>query len=1090
VERVPEAKLLPPALPRVLVPRPRLESRLDEALTHRLTAVVAPAGFGKSTLLAEWAETNRCAWYTLTGDDDTFEQLFNGVTAALRLRVPGLQEALTETTAARQVRGPDAEAEEDRRARAHAALLALQLEDRLASDLVLVLDDLHEVRPGTASAWFVEALCRQSPTRLHLVVLSREEPPFPTARLRAQGQAVELTGSMMAFAPDETVQLITGVAGGADTSTAAALQEMTRGWPAAVRLAAESWSDRPGATGVAVGAMPEAIFAVLAEEVFALVDAEVTSFVRTVAPLDAFTVALCDALGLERAREHLDELERRGLFLVPYGGSEGWYSLHPLVRDFALARLGGGVHDDRETLLRAASWLAGDGHVRAALRCRMAAGDHAAASADLCRHGYAMVAEGGATDVIRTIDALPPRWHTPPIEQLDGEARHAVGDWDGALRCFERLGDTTESLPASAAWRSGLIHYQRGDLDAALAAYQRGMSSPPGPDRALLSAWAAAVHWLRGELDVCRQLAGEAFEMAKAHGDDRALAAAHTALAMVAALEGDRRANDAHYLRALTHAERSGDVMQLIRIRSNRGSRYLEEGHYAEALQELDGAIRLADLAGYGSFRALALSNRGQTLTRLGRLEEAMRDLASARAYYQRSGTRLLAYPLANIGDVHRARGERSLARAAYEEALELAASTGDLQGLVPALAGLARIVVDDEPERATTLAERAASSGPALDRARAMVSAGWIALQLDELGSASDWAKKATDAARAQRDRATEVEALELELMCGHDTDVTRRGLVEVASMWRALGNPLAEARTELALARLTRGVEAIAFAESALQRFRAAGARAAAAEAAGVAAALRDRPTAPVTIQVLGSFRLTRRAGPVGPAEWGSRKPRDLLKLLVARRGGPVRREAVLDILWPGEDPVKAGKKLSVALSTLRALLDPTKEFEPEHFVTADRAAVWLTLAHLEIDLERFLDAADDGLRRDARGEADSVVLLQAAETAFAGDAFEEDAYEEWAAPIREVARSTYISVVRALADHAAQNREYDVVVRLLLRVLEADSYDENAHLMMVRSLLANGRHGEAHRMYRSYCDRMDEIGIEPAPFPGNAR
>jgi DNA-binding SARP family transcriptional activator len=471
-------------------------------------------------------------------------------------------------------------------------------------------------------------------------------------------------------------------------------------------------------------------------------------------------------------------------------------------------------------------------------------------------------------------------------------------------------------------------------------------------------------------------------------------------------------------------------------------------------------------------------------------LEEAMQDLSAARTYYQRAGTRLLAYPLANVGDVHRARGERSLARAAYEEALELSRSTGDLQGLVPALAGLARIVVDEQPERAMALAEEAASSGPALDRARAMVTAGWIALQRGDLGAASEWSKHATDAARAQRDRATEVEALELDTMAAHDPNAVRRGLVEVASMWRALGNPLAEARTELALSRLTSGVDAIAFAESALQRFRAAGARASAAEAAAVASSLRNKQTATVMIQVLGSFRMMRRGVVVGATEWGSRKPRDLLKVLVARRGGPVRREALLEILWPGEDAMRAAKKLSVALSTLRALLDPTKEFAADHFLAADRAAVWLILPHVDIDLENFLDAAHTGLRRHESGETDSVVLLQAAETAFAGEPFEEDAYEEWAVAIRETAHNAYISVIRALADHASQAGEHEVVVRLLMRVLESDGYDEHAHLALVRSLVAHGRHGEAHRTYRTYCDRMDEIAIEPAPFPGIPR
>jgi DNA-binding SARP family transcriptional activator len=143
-----------------------------------------------------------------------------------------------------------------------------------------------------------------------------------------------------------------------------------------------------------------------------------------------------------------------------------------------------------------------------------------------------------------------------------------------------------------------------------------------------------------------------------------------------------------------------------------------------------------------------------------------------------------------------------------------------------------------------------------------------------------------------------------------------------------------------------------------------------------------------------------------------------------------------------------------------------------------------------HVDIDLETFLDAAHTGLRRHAAGETDSAVLLQGAETAFAGEPFEEDAYEEWAAAIRETAHNTYVSVIRALADHASQAGEHEVVVRLLMRVLEGDSYDEHAHLALVRSLLAQGRHGEAHRMYRIYCDRMDEIAIEPTPFPGNRR
>ena len=270
------------------------------------------------------------------------------------------------------VRGPDADAEQDDRARAHAAFLSLQLEDRMRSDLVLVLDDLHELAPGTPSARFVESLCRQSPPRLHLVALSRRDPPFPTARLRAQGLAAEITGAMMAFAPDETGALVSGVTGIESGDTITQVQEVTRGWPAAVRLGAEALRERAAVPGSPRSATlrPRTIFSVLADEVFDRAEPEVAALVRTVAPLDGFTAGLCAALDLSDAQPTLDALERRGLFLQPHGGGEGWYSLHPLVREFALDRMALGA-DEVERIQRTASaWLEGAGHLLPALRSR------------------------------------------------------------------------------------------------------------------------------------------------------------------------------------------------------------------------------------------------------------------------------------------------------------------------------------------------------------------------------------------------------------------------------------------------------------------------------------------------------------------------------------------------------------------------------------------------------------------------------------------------------------------------------------------------------------------------------------------------
>ena len=147
-----------------------------------------------------------------------------------------------------------------------------------------------------------------------------------------------------------------------------------------------------------------------------------------------------------------------------------------------------------------------------------------------------------------------------------------------------------------------------------------------------------------------------------------------------------------------------------------------------------------------------------------------------------------------------------------------------------------------------------------------------------------------------------------------------------------------------------------------------------------------------------------------------------------------------------------------------------------------------MWLVHEHCEIDLERFLRAAAEGIRRDAEGDEGCVAALSAAEAIYTGDPFEEDAYEDWVQAIREEARVAHVSVTRTLADHAARGGDHDAAVRLLLRVLERDPFDERAHLRLVRSLRAAGRHGEAHRAYRAYCNRMEEVGVEPAPFPSS--
>jgi DNA-binding SARP family transcriptional activator len=242
-------------------------------------------------------------------------------------------------------------------------------------------------------------------------------------------------------------------------------------------------------------------------------------------------------------------------------------------------------------------------------------------------------------------------------------------------------------------------------------------------------------------------------------------------------------------------------------------------------------------------------------------------------------------------------------------------------------------------------------------------------------------------------------------------------------------------------------------------------------------------------VAVHCLGAFRVMREGGIVPLTAWQSKKARTLLKILVARRGRLTTRDFLMEALWPDESREVVSRRLSVALATLRAVLDPDKRHPPDRFVVGDRDAVRLDLANLPVDVEQFLAAAAGALASYGHHEArEARAELAQAESLYTGDFLDEDQYEDWATPLRDEARTTYVSVVRALAALADASGHLDDALRYHRRVLERDAWDEGAHLALVSLLERAGRHGEARRCYRVYVSRMDEIRVPVAPFPSS--
>jgi ATP/maltotriose-dependent transcriptional regulator MalT/DNA-binding SARP family transcriptional activator len=1064
-----------PKTPGFVLRRPHLEERLDETFGKRLALVVAGAGYGKSTLVGSWSEDLKAAWHTLGPLDHALGAFTENLLAALaRAEIVVSKELAAAVGSAAPV------LDEPRRAQGIGALLCEWLSASLPHDLMLVIDDLHEIDGGSAAIHLIETLCRQAPEHLHLVLVSREEPPFPTERLRGQGHVVELAAVDLVLRKDEIAELARMALGGDGSRYAPQLHALTGGWPAAARMAIERMRHLPPEerqAALAAMAGPRGpLFSYLAEEVLAGEAVEVRSLLRTVAPLDRFTAGLCQSLGLPEAAEALADLGKRGLFVQERGE---WFSVHPLVREFTLSAWDVTAKETREIHRRAAAWLEANGNLEDALASLEAASDYEGLARLISLRGADLIAAGSAEIVIHLAGLLPENLRDTATDRVLGEAYAVRGEPELALAAIGRAAVGTPLLDPAVAWRLVQTYHLRDSLEEAVAVHARTRASDlETPDRALLYAWTASAYRRLGDMEACRRFARRALEVATVCRDDRALAAAHTASSF--ASEPDRHTCRRHLKHALEAAERAGDVLQIIRIRNNRGSLLLEESDYVAAIAELERAMHLADAVGYAGLRALTLMNRGLAHWCVGHLDDAKADYETAVEIYRPTGSQEISYALIGLGDVHRERGDLVLARAAYEEGLAIGERSGDLQSIVPGLYQLAKVLVDDEPERAAQLAARAVSFGWP-DPAWALNAAGWIALVRGDRQSASETAERAGAVAREAGDRFGLAESLELEALSTLDSQRQARALEGALAIWRELGNGVHEAAVELARARLAPGRDARIRAERAARRLRSAGVRSGSSGAAGLLRFVAPGPDAPVAVETLGAFRVLREGRPVEHGEWQSKKARDLLKILVSRRGRPVPREVLTEALWPRENPAKVSNRLSVALSTVRSVLDPEHRLESDHYVRADSSTI--SLRNAEIDVEEFLAEAEGGLGEN--GER-----LEEAEALYAGDFLEEDPYEDWAAPLREESRATYIQVARALARRSLEAGELEQAARYLRRILERDPYDEKAHLALVAGLASSGQHGEARRAYQTYVSRMAEIAVEPTLYPAVGR
>jgi LuxR family maltose regulon positive regulatory protein len=465
-------KFMPPRLPVGWVPRPRLAAQLETGLESPVTLLAATAGAGKSALLGAWAATRESggpvAWLSLDVADSDRHRFWSGVLHALaRARVPEPVASLT----------------------AHPAesidLIVPALVNalfELEEPVVLVLDDLHELREGGVLA-DLDRLLRQSPPALRLVIATRSDPPLRLGRLRLAGELTEIREADLAFTERETGALLRAAGVELAPADVTRLWRRTEGWAAGLRLAALTLRGHPDPPRfVAAFAGDDAAMAdYLLAEVLARQPDDLVEFLLRTSVVDFVCGELADAItGRTDGGRVLAQLEREHALVTALGDDRPWHRYHPLLRELLRSQLAFRMPEEIPEIHRRASrWYLASGRPSRALRHAAHAGDWDSVAAVASDHWLPLLVRGELSTLREVLERLPEgRAQADPEVALALAALkldQADGDGDNAEELYGSARAGRELVPAArracfdlGVAAVGLMRARlRGDVEAA-----------------------------------------------------------------------------------------------------------------------------------------------------------------------------------------------------------------------------------------------------------------------------------------------------------------------------------------------------------------------------------------------------------------------------------------------------------------------------------------------------------------------------------------------------------------------------------------------------------------------------------------------
>ncbi|OBK39482.1 helix-turn-helix transcriptional regulator [Mycobacterium sp. 1165196.3] len=661
-------KLHVPAIGAQLVHRGALLDALTAGRRRKLTLLSAPAGWGKTTLLAQWAsgagEDERFAWLSLDSSDNDPVWFWMYAVAALQKVSPGTGIRAVELLAM----GADP---------VQVVLPTLLNDlDTIANPVVLILDDYHQV-VGRAVHEQLAFFISRMPANLHLVLATRSDPMLPLARLRASGELAEVRTDDLRFGPIEAHHLLNDVIGlGLAPNDIHLLHQRTEGWAAGLYLAALSLAGRADTAAFikTFAGDNRHIVDYLMAEVLDGQPADLRGFLLRTSVLGRLSGALCDAvLQTSGSASVLQKIERENLFVVPLDTSRHWYRYHQLFAELLRTELRRAEPDlVAELHRRAATWFEAEGLVDEAVRHLLAAGD-IARSVELIAADWADEFSGGGVSTISGyLDLLPEEtvlrdqrlsvaraWIALSVGQLDDAA-----EWIEAAETRSAT-DTPEgqAISSQVVLLRAIHSFKTADVAAALETAARAITldfgeAPLGQSRAYCIYGSAL--YFSDNMSEAQAAFQRAVQLAEKVGDRRARIYALGYLALISAERGQLADAERQIREASGGSQNLADAQHFVDGAVSLAAAQVlrQRGDTTAAAAAADMAVMSARQGGAILEVAKAQSVRAEILEKLG-------DQRAAQAILEEVGTLVRDCPDAGIVSTLLASAERSTGVAA-----------------------------------------------------------------------------------------------------------------------------------------------------------------------------------------------------------------------------------------------------------------------------------------------------------------------------------------------------------------------------------------------------------------------------------------